>query len=103
MTESEEVTGRKYAALLYIRGEAARAEKMAAEVEKPWKEMALKIAMEVKGLQGDGHVVFEPTRFRVACQGTGIYREESWWESFPIELLLRRMNESTVDNLPNGR
>ena len=81
----------EYAALLKIREEASRAQGLAGEAEKPWKEMALRVAKEEKGLEGCGRVVFENTRFRVACRGTGIYREEDWWESFPIELLLARM------------
>lgn len=84
-----------YEVLLKLWEDVATAEKMAAEASKPWEELAHKIAQETKGLEGHGEVRFEKTRFRIACQGTGIYSHEEWWEDFPIELLLEKMRESS--------
>ena len=86
----------KYEKILALRKVAREADKKASEAERPWVEMANRIACETKGLIGHGSVIFEKTRFRILCEGTGIYRTESWWESFPIELLLNKMRESGV-------
>jgi len=84
-----------YDTLLSLRHEADAADRKASEAEEPWKEMAYKIAFEMKGLCGRGEVRFERDRFLVPCHGTGIYSHEMWWESFPIEPLLNRMRESS--------
>ena len=86
----------KYEEILALRQGAHDADKKASEAERPWVEMANRIACETKGLIGHGSVIFEKTRFRIACEGTGICRDESWWESFPIKLLLNKMRESGV-------
>lgn len=82
-----------YTNLLALFDEAAQAENKADAAAKPWEEAARKIAHETKGLQGSGQVRFEKTRFRIACQGTGIYSHEEWWEDFPVELLLAEMQK----------
>ena len=86
----------KYEEILALRQGAHDADKKASEAERPWVEMANRVAYETKGLIGHGSVIFEKTRFRILCEGTGIYRTESWWESFPIEILLNKMRESGV-------
>lgn len=83
-----------YDELLGLWDAAAAAEKKAAEASKPWEDLAHKIARETKGLEGYGEVRFEKTRFRIACEGTGIYAHETWWEDFPIQLLIDRMREA---------
>ena len=80
-----------YNLLLALFDAANEAERRAQEAAKPWKEAAYRVARRVKGLEGHGEVRFEKTRFRIACAGTGIYADESWWENFPVELLLEEM------------
>lgn len=82
-----------YEALLSMFDIVASAQKKAAKAAAPWEEAAYRVAKESKGLEGGGEVLFEKTRFRIACQGTGIYSHESWWEDFPIELLLAEMEK----------
>lgn len=82
----------EYDALLYLFGVAADAQKRADQAAQPWNEAAHKVAAR-DGLEGGGDIRFEKTRFRVACHGTGIYSHESWWEDFPIELLLEEMKK----------
>lgn len=83
-----------YDSLLALREEADAAARKATAAEGPWKEMAHKIALETRGIQGDSTVRFEKERFRILCQGTGIHSDEQWWESFPAELLINKMRES---------
>jgi hypothetical protein len=82
-----------YDELLGLWDAADIAEKKAVEASKPWEAMAHQVAKETKGLEGHGEVRFEKTRFRIACAGTGIYAHETWWEDFPINLLIDRMRE----------
>lgn len=89
-----DITESEYEKILALRQTACEADKKACESEGPWAEMANRIAHETKGLIGHGRVTFEKTRFLLLCEGTGIYQHESWWESFPIELLLNKMRES---------
>ena len=83
-----------YKTLLVLFDAVERAEEMAFAASKPWKEAAYKVARETKGLEGHGEVCFEKTRFRIACQGTGIYSDETWWEDFPVEPLLAEMEKA---------
>lgn len=83
-----------YDKMLALGAEAAAAQRKAADAERPWKELAYKIAMETRGIYGSGYVRFEKDRFRISCQGTGIHSDEEWWESFPAELLISRMRQS---------
>lgn len=84
-----------YEKLLSIREEANAAARRATEAEKLWKDAAYRVAKELKGLEGDGEVRFEKTRFRIECQGTGIYSHETWWEDFSVELLLAEMEKAS--------
>jgi hypothetical protein len=62
----------------------------AKKAQEPWIEVALQIARERSEL-ASGEIVLEENQVRFSCQGTGIYSQEGWWESFPIHLLLERM------------
>jgi hypothetical protein len=84
-----------YNILLSLIYAVALAEKKAAEAAKPWEDAAHRVAKEAKGLEGYGEVRFEKTRFRIACGGTGIYSHETWWEDFPVELLLAEMQKTS--------
>lgn len=83
-----------YDVLLGLLADVAAAEKKAADAAVPWEKLAYEVAKETRGLESHGEVRFEKTRFRIACQGTGIYSHEAWWEDFPIELLLAKMRQS---------
>jgi len=85
-----EKTRTDYESLLSLWDASASAEKKAIEASKPWIEWAYEVARETRGLEGNGEVRFEKTRFRIACKGTGIYSHEEWFENFPIELLLAK-------------
>lgn len=82
-----------YNTLLALFDAVEKAEAAASEAAKPWEEAAYRVARKLKGLEGFGKVRFERTRFRIACQGTGIYAHEEWWEDFPIEPLLAEMQK----------
>lgn len=82
-----------YEALVALFDAAHKAQETASEAAKPWEDAAHRVAKELKGLEGYGEVRFERTRFRIACQGTGIYSHEEWWEDFPIEPLLAEMKK----------
>jgi hypothetical protein len=84
-----------YNTLLSLFDAVALSEKKAAEAAKPWKDAAHRVAKESKGLEGYGEVRFEKTRFRIACEGNGICSGETWWEDFPIELLLAEMQKTS--------
>jgi hypothetical protein len=79
-----------YKSMMDIHREIAMLHLKAFNMEKDWKPEALKIARERIGLPIKD-VIFEYDKIVVCCHGTGIYSTEEWYESYPIELLFKRL------------
>jgi len=81
-----------YVNLLSLQKEADAAHQKAMAAAEPWEEIANKILKE-KGLMGGGTFRFSETKVHYLCSGTGIYRDNEWWESFPVEWLMERAHQ----------
>lgn len=82
-----------YKKVLWLSKAVDDANRIFREAAKPWEETALEIARELNGELVGNTVVLEENKVRYLCHGTGIYRDDDWWESFPLEKLLERMRK----------